>query len=114
MTAMLSSENRRRLNSFPRAAYGCLLDMDGVIYRGEEPIPGAAEFVDDLREREIPFLFLTNNSANAPQDYVVELGKLGIEVEEEHFYTCAMATVEFIQQQKPKATAFVIGEGGLV
>jgi len=97
-----------------RAPYGFLLDMDGVIYRGEEPIPGAAPFVHRLREAGIPFLFLTNNSASAPQDYVVRLQKLGIEVEEEHFYTCAMATVDFLRQQQPCGTAFVIGEGGLV
>lgn len=98
----------------PGSRCGFLLDMDGVIYRGDEPVPGAAEFVHSLREREIPFLFLTNNSASAPRDYVVKLHKMGIEVEEEHFYTCGMATMEFLQQQKPHGTAFVIGEGGLV
>jgi NagD protein len=45
---------------------------------------------------------------------VVKLQKLGMQVEEEHFYTCAMATVDFLEQQKPNGTAFVIGEGGLV
>lgn len=104
----------RRDLSGSRSGCGFLLDMDGVIYRGEEPIPGAAEFIGELRERELPFLFLTNNSASAPRDYVVKLQKLGMEVEEEHFYTCAMATVDFLQQQKPRGTAFVIGEGGLV
>lgn len=97
-----------------RAQRGFLLDMDGVIYRGEEPIPGAAAFIRDLRDREIPFLFLTNNSASAPRDYVVKLQKLGMEVEERHFYTCAMATVDFLRQQRPEGTAYVIGEGGLV
>jgi len=98
----------------PGSRCGFLLDMDGVIYRGDEPVPGAAEFVHSLREREIPFLFLTNNSASGPRDYVVKLEKMGIQVEEEHFYTCGMATMEFLQQQKPHGTAFVIGEGGLV
>jgi NagD protein len=93
---------------------GFLLDMDGVIYRGHEAIHGAAQFVHRLREAEIPFLFLTNNSASAPRDYVIKLQKMGIEVEESHFYTCAMATVDFLRLQKPRATAFVIGEGGLV
>jgi NagD protein len=93
---------------------GFLLDMDGVIYRGDEPIPGAAAFVHALRERAVPFLFLTNNSASSPRDYVVKLQKLGIEVEEDHFYTCAMATVDFLRLQKPRGTVFVIGEGGLV
>src|SRR5690348_13356669 len=74
------------------ARCGFLLDMDGVIYRGEEPIPGARAFIHHLRERNTPFLFLTNNSASSPRDYQVKLRSLGIEVEESHFYTCAMAT----------------------
>ncbi|MFN3649497.1 MAG: HAD-IIA family hydrolase [Armatimonadota bacterium] len=127
MTAVLNaSDTHRELELSPAVAppigrgadsserRGFLLDMDGVIYRGDEPIPGAAEFIHSLRERRIPFLFLTNNSASAPRDYVVKLRKLRIEVEEEHFYTCAMATVDFLKQQKPRGTAFVIGEGGLV
>jgi NagD protein len=88
--------------------------MDGVIYRGDEPVAGAAEFIHRLRDEAIPFLFLTNNSASAPCDYVVKLDKLGIDVEEEHFYTCGMATVDFLDLQAPRGTAFVIGEGGLV
>src|SRR5262245_17130709 len=92
---------------------GFLLDMDGVIYRGDEPIPGAAAFIHGLREARIPFLFLTNNSANSPRDYVVKLEKLGMEVVEDHFYTCAMATVDFLSGQREGGTAYVIGEAGL-
>src|SRR5712691_2953001 len=57
---------------------GILLDMDGVIYRGDDPIAGAAALIRQLREDSIPFLFLTNNSASAPRDYVVKLQKMGI------------------------------------
>lgn len=109
--AVLPPYPRRRE---PEPRLGFLLDMDGVIYWGDQPIPGAADFVQSLREQEIPFLFLTNNSASSPRDYVVKLQKMGMELEEQHFYTCAMATMEFLQQQKPQGTAFVIGEGGLV
>jgi NagD protein len=109
---LTSPHDQTPRESGPRC--GFLLDMDGVIYRGDEPVPGAAEFIHSLRERAIPFLFLTNNSASGPRDYVVKLHKMGIEVEEEHFYTCGMATMEFLHQQKPLGTAFVIGEGGLV
>src|SRR5258708_24610523 len=93
---------------------GLLLDMDGVIYRGDEPVPGAADFIGRLRARRVPFLFLTNNSASSPRDYVVKLHKMGMEVEEEHFYTCAMATVDFLSLQQQGGTAYVIGEGGLI
>src|SRR5947209_7314803 len=95
------------LDETPSGRLGFLLDMDGVIYRGDEPIAGAAALIRQLREDSIPFLFLTNNSASAPRDYVVKLHKMGIEVEEEHFYTCAMATVDFLRLQEPRGTAFV-------
>lgn len=106
--------NQRGPGTVERERLGFLIDMDGVIYRSHEIIKGAADFVHRLREEDIPFLFLTNNSANTPLDYVVKLQKMGIEVEEKHFYTCAMATVDFLQRQKPCATAFVIGESGLI
>ena len=93
---------------------GYLIDMDGVIYRGVEAIPGAAEFIAHLDETGTPYLFLTNNSAYTQLDVVVKLRKFGIETTTEHVYTSALATAEFVSQQKPDGTAFVIGEGGLL
>lgn len=94
--------------------YGYLIDMDGVIYRGHELIPGADQFIQNLRASDTPFLFLTNNSQRTRRDVATKLGRLGIEVEEEHVFTCAMATARFLARQKPGGTAFVIGEGGLL
>ncbi len=93
---------------------GYLLDMDGVIYRGGELIDGAAAFVNQLRDREIPFLFLTNNSQRTRRDVAIKLQRLGIAVEERHVFTCAMATARFLARQQPGGTAYVIGEGGLL
>lgn len=93
---------------------GFLIDMDGVIYRGSEMIPGADRFIHQLRILEIPFLFLTNNSQRTRRDVATKLVRMGIEVEERHIFTCAMATARFLAQQKPKGTAYVIGEGGLL
>jgi NagD protein len=93
---------------------GYLIDMDGVIYRGSELIPGADYFVQQLRERNIPFLFLTNNSQRTRRDVAAKLARMSIDVEEQHVFTCAMATARFLAQQKPGGTAFVIGEGGLL
>lgn len=87
---------------------GYLIDMDGVIYRGSEPIAGAAEFVRYLQDFGIPYLFLTNNSAYTPLDVVAKLKKFGIDTSEEHVYTSALATAEFVHMQKPNGTAFVI------
>jgi NagD protein len=94
--------------------FGYLIDMDGVIYRGSELIPGAERFINGLRAHDIPFRFLTNNSARTQRDVATKLQRLGIEVEEEHVFTCAMATARFLARQKPGGTAFVIGEGGLL
>jgi NagD protein len=93
---------------------GYLIDMDGVIYRGSEPIPGAAEFIGWLQSTGTPYLFLTNNSCYTALDVVVKLRKFNIDTTVDHVYTSAMATAEFVQKQKPAATAFVIGEGGLL
>lgn len=93
---------------------GYLIDMDGVIYRGSELIPGAERFLGQLIERDIPFLFLTNNSQRTRRDVATRLARMGINVSERHVFTCAMATARFLAQQKPRGTAYVIGEGGLL
>lgn len=93
---------------------GYLIDMDGVLYRGTQVIAGADYFVRQLLSRDIPFRFLTNNSQRTRRDMMRKLSRMGIDVAEEHFFTCAMATARFLAQQKPGGTAFVIGEGGLL
>src|SRR3954471_11709921 len=93
---------------------GFLIDMDGVIYRSSQWIAGAIEFIRLLRECEIPFLFLTNNSQRTRRDVAAKLQRMGMPVEEEHIFTCAMATARFLARQKPNGTAYVIGEGGLL
>ena len=90
-----------------------ICDMDGVIYRGHQLIPGADRFVERLRSGGHRFLFLTNNSKHTPRDLKRKLDQLGIDVPENHFYTSGMATARFLQQQKPYGSAFVIGDAGL-
>src|SRR5438105_9429074 len=94
--------------------FGYLIDMDGVIYHGSRLIPGADRFIQELRAAGVPFMFLTNNSQRTRRDVATRLQRLGMEVEEEHVFTCAMATARFLAKQKPNGTAFVIGEGGLL
>jgi NagD protein len=94
--------------------HGYLIDMDGVLYRGNELIAGADIFINQLRARNIPFRMLTNNSQRTRRDVVAKLARLGINVNEEHIFTSAMATARYLAKQKPKGTAFVIGEGGLL
>jgi NagD protein len=94
--------------------HGYLIDMDGVLYRGHEIIPGSDEFIRGLRAKDVPFLLLTNNSQRTRRDVAAKLARMGIEVEENHIFTSAMATARFLAKQKPEGTAFVIGEGGLL
>ena len=87
-----------------------LMDMDGVLLREEHPIPGAAEFLSRLRERELPFLVLTNNSIYTPRDLSARLRAVGIDIAEENIWTSALATARFLDDQRPGGTAFVLGE----
>lgn len=89
-------------------------DMDGVIYRGKNLIPGAQQFVSKLLDSHIPFLFLTNNSEQTPLDLVRKLARMGITgLTEANFITAAIATAHFLNAQRPHSTAYVLGGAGL-
>jgi NagD protein len=89
------------------------MDMDGVLVHEEHAIPGADRFLERLRERELPFLVLTNNSIYTPRDLSARLHASGLEVPERAIWTSALATARFLDDQRPNGTAFVIGEVGL-
>src|ERR1043166_5971813 len=94
---------------------GYLIDMDGVIYRENKLIPGAADFVQALSVTGTPFLFLTNNSAPTPEDLALRLKHLGIHgLSARHFYTSALNTADFLSETDPNCTVFVLGEGGIL
>jgi len=94
--------------------HGLLIDMDGVIYVGDELIPGADRFIAHLLKEDIPFTFMTNNSQRTPLEVVRKLKGLGIEVSVSHVYTSAMATGKFLAAHAPNGTVYVLGEGGLL
>ena len=93
---------------------GFICDMDGVIYHGNRILPGVAEFIRWLQENDKEFLFLTNNSGMTPKELQQKLERMGVSVSEEHFYTSALATAEFLKAQAPGCSAYVIGEAGLL
>ncbi len=93
---------------------GFLIDMDGVVYRGSERIPGSIELIELLHSKGIPFMFLTNNSQRTPMDIATRLQRMGFRVGQEHVFTSALATASYLAQHKPHGTAYVIGEGGLL
>ena len=90
-----------------------LMDMDGVLVHEEHAIPGADRFIERLRSLERPFLVLTNNSIYTPRDLSARLALSGLNVPEEGIWTSALATARFLEDQRPRGTAFVIGEAGL-
>jgi NagD protein len=90
-----------------------LTDMDGVLVREERAIPGAAEFVQRLRDSHRKFLVLTNNSIFTPRDLRARLLTSGVDVPEEAIWTSALATAQFLDDQRAGGSAYVIGEAGL-
>jgi NagD protein len=90
-----------------------LTDMDGVLVHEERAIPGAKEFIASLQKSGKKFLVLTNNSIFTPRDLRARLLAGGIDVPEDAIWTSALATAQFLDDQRPGGTAYVIGEAGL-
>jgi NagD protein len=102
----LEATHKREIRSW-------LMDMDGVLVREEQAIPGADRFLARLRELGTPFLVLTNNSIYTPRDLVARLAAGGLDLPEEAIWTSALATARLLENQRPGGSAFVIGESGL-
>ena len=96
-----------------QSKHGFVCDMDGVIYHGNQLLPGVKEFVEWLENNDKRFLFLTNNSGKSPKELAAKLRRMGLHVKEENFYTSALATAKFLSTQAPGCSAYVIGEPGL-
>ncbi|NYE46976.1 NagD protein [Spinactinospora alkalitolerans] len=90
-----------------------LMDMDGVLVREEQLVPGADAFIGELRDRGTPFMVLTNNSIYTPRDLRARLLRTGLDVPEGSIWTSALATAQFLDQQRPGGSAYVVGESGL-
>ena len=96
-----------------KAIESWLTDMDGVLVHEGVPVPGAPEFVNRMKTSGKPFLILTNNSIYTPRDLQARLNRMGFEVPETSIWTAALATAQFLSDQRPGGTAYVIGEAGL-
>lgn len=90
-----------------------LFDLDGTLYRGNEPIPGAGQLISDLQRKGIPCLYVTNNSTRTALEVTEHLHVMGIPAEERMVVTSAQAAAYYIQENHPRARTFVIGEKGL-
>lgn len=89
------------------------MDMDGVLVHEDHLIPGADELLKELREHDVPFLLLTNNSIYTARDLRARLLGTGLDVPESAIWTSALATAGFLKTQRPCGSAYVIGEAGL-
>ncbi|NDH65760.1 MAG: HAD family hydrolase [Microbacteriaceae bacterium] len=90
-----------------------LTDMDGVLVHEGHALPGAGDVIKQWQEAGQRFLVLTNNSIYTPRDLSARLKATGLNIPEESIWTSALATADFLRSQKPKGSAFVIGEAGL-
>ena len=82
-----------------RSKKGFICDMDGVIYHGNQILPGVPEFIQWLHDEKKEYLFLTNNSGYTPREFNQKLARMGLDVPEEHFYSSALATAAFLKEQ---------------
>ncbi len=89
------------------------IDMDGVINKGNTLIPGAKDFVNRLRAGNHKFLFITNNSYFTAAELSSRIASIGIDADEKSFFTSAMSTANFLENQNRRCSAYVIGGNGL-
>lgn len=87
------------MNNLPPPVQGLLIDIDGVLIRGNEVIPGATEAIESLRARRIPFRFVTNTTIYCRRSLLERLVALGFAVEEHELFTAAYAAARYLQAQ---------------
>jgi len=104
-----------QMRSKVQAKRGFILDMDGVIYHGNDMLPGVADFFAFLQKSNKKFIFLTNSSERTPGQLSEKIKRLsGFDFPSKLFHTCALSTAHFVTSQHPGARVFVVGEEGLV
>lgn len=93
---------------------GVVLDMDGVLWRGDEPLPGLTELFATLARLELPFVLATNNATKTVPQYVQKLARFGVRVQLEQVLTSPGAAVSYLQEHFPAGTSvYVVGEAAL-
>jgi len=88
---------------------GIMIDMDGTVYKGSEVIKGAPEFIERLKQKGIPFVFLTNNSASGRKHYLDKLKGMGFDVTIDNILTSATATFRYINKHHKNASVYPVG-----
>lgn len=96
-----------------RTTRGLLIDLDGTLYHGKHMIPGADILIRTLQSREIPYLFVTNNSSKTPEMVAAHLNEMGVPADEEKVCTSSLAAARYIAEESPGARVAMLGEDGL-
>ncbi|MFK5584317.1 MULTISPECIES: HAD-IIA family hydrolase [unclassified Serinicoccus] len=91
-----------------------LTDMDGVLVHENHPLPGARELIDHWNDTHTPYLVLTNNSMFTARDLAARLHASGLPVPEHRIWTSALATADFLADQKPGGSVYVVGQAGII
>jgi 4-nitrophenyl phosphatase len=91
-----------------------IIDMDGVLWRDNEPMPDLRAFFKFLRQRDIGFTLATNNSSRTPEQYIEKLARFGVEVDRESILTSALVAAAYLATQAPPGTrVYAIGKDGV-
>jgi len=89
-------------------------DMDGVLWRGSQPMPGLAEFFAFLRRRNLRFILATNNATRTPAQYAARLAEFGVQVSEAEVLTSGDVVADYLTTAaQPGTRVFVVGEAAL-
>jgi 4-nitrophenyl phosphatase len=93
---------------------GIVLDMDGVLYRGDTIVPEVPSFLEALEAAGIAYAMATNNSTNTPRQYVDKLARMGLQCPEERIVTSGVATATYLRNRFPRGTTvYVVGMAAL-
>ena len=91
-----------------------IIDMDGVLWRGDTPLPGFVPFFERLGQKQMPFILATNNASKTQAQYVQKLAKLGVQVSPDKIMTSSLATADYLKTQfRPGSKIYVIGTDGI-
>ena len=95
------------------AVENLIVDMDGVLWRGDQPLPGLGRFFETMRRLGMRFILATNNASKSGDEYLAKLKKFGVQVSLDEILTSPQATAAYLARHAPQARVFVIGEPGL-
>jgi len=112
------SNNKMQSNQFNltdlRSLKGLIIDMDGVLWHGDRPLPGLPEFFSSLNQHQIRFMLATNNNTQRPESFVAKAAKFGVEIDTAQIVTASIATVHYLRSRyRPGSRIYVVGEAAL-